>query len=92
MRRLKFALLFVLVICLVASALVACNPTSNNANNVPNIPVDPGNTDTTAPETLSGLDAYALFKQAALNTATGQKGYINADTLLYLVDIRDKNG
>lgn len=92
MRRLKFALLFVLVICLVASALVACNPTSNNANNVPNIPVDPGNTDTTAPETLSGLDAYALFKQAALNTATGQKGYINADTLLYLDYIRDKNG
>ena len=92
MRRLKFALLFVLVICLVASALVACNPTSNNANNVPNIPVDPGNTDTTAPEALSGLDAYALFKQAALNTATGQKGYINADTLLYLDYIRDKNG
>lgn len=92
MRRLKFALLFVLVICLVASALVACNPTSNNANNVSNIPVDPGNTDTTAPETLSGLDAYALFKQAALNTATGQKGYINADTLLYLDYIRDKNG
>lgn len=92
MRRLKFALLFVLVICLVASALVACNPTSNNTNNVPNIPVDPGNTDTTAPETLSGLDAYALFKQAALNTATGQKGYINADTLLYLDYIRDKNG
>lgn len=92
MRRLKFALLFVLVICLVASALVACNPTSNNANNVPNIPVDPGNTDTTAPEIISGLDAYALFKQAALNTATGQKGYINADTLLYLDYIRDKNG
>lgn len=91
MRRLKVALLFVLMLCLVTGALVACNNTTNSGSNIPTIPTPPDSSVEATPDIVSAAEAYAIFKEAALNSGEGQDGYINADALLYLDYIRDKN-
>ena len=43
MRKVKFAFLFVLILCLTAAMFVACNPSSDGGNDVPSIPTpEPG--------------------------------------------------
>ena len=91
MRRLKVALLFVLMLCLVTGALVACNTTTNSGSNIPTIPTPPDSSVEATPDIVSAAEAYAIFKEAALKSSEGQDGYINADALLYLDYIRDRN-
>lgn len=91
MRKLKFAVLFVLVLCLTVGILVACDQTGNSG--VPTIPTNPdGSQSHDSYTTMSGADAWALFKDAAsaANAPTGN--YVYADSVIYLDYIKDATG
>lgn len=94
MRKVKFAILLVLVLCLTVGLLVACNNTtgSNNAG-APVIPTNPDGSQTQdSYTTMSGRDAWTLFKDAAsaANAPTGN--YVYADSVIYLDYIKDISG
>ena len=76
MRKVKFAFLFVLVLCIAAATFVACNPTDGGGTGTPTIPVQP---DVTPPDSqgfvsVSGGDAWDMFIDAAResNSDTGR--------------------
>ena len=92
MRKWKFAILFVLVLCLTAGMLVACDQTGGNSG-IPTIPTNPDGSQTEdSYTTMSGSDAWALFREAAsaANAPTGN--YVYADSVIYLDYIKDATG
>lgn len=92
MRKWKFAILFVLVLCLTVGMLVACDRTDGNSG-TPTIPTNPDGSQTEdSYTTMSGSDAWALFKEAAsaANAPTGN--YVYADSVIYLDYIKDATG
>lgn len=92
MRKWKFAILFVLVLCLTVGMLVACDQTGGNSG-TPTIPTNPDGSQTEdSYTTMSGSDAWALFREAAsaANAPTGN--YVYADSVIYLDYIKDATG
>lgn len=92
MRKWKFAILFVLVLCLTVGMLVACDQTGGNSG-APTIPTNPDGSQTEdSYTTMSGSDAWALFREAAsaANAPTGN--YVYADSVIYLDYIKDATG
>lgn len=92
MRKWKFAILFVLVLCLTVGMLVACDRTDGNSG-TPTIPTNPDGSQTEdSYTTMSGSDAWALFREAAsaANAPTGN--YVYADSVIYLDYIKDATG
>lgn len=92
MRKVKFAFLFVLVLCLVAGMLVACDPSGGNSG-APVIPTNPDGSQTSdSYTTMSGQEAWTLFKDAAsaANAPTGN--YVFADSVIFLDYIKDAVG
>ncbi|MEG2688192.1 MAG: hypothetical protein RSA24_03400 [Clostridia bacterium] len=82
MKKFNTVLLIILVICLSAGCLVACNPTigGGNTNGIPTEkPEEPGSPDD--PSIISSNTAWNILKNAALNTAGEDGGrYLNFDT------------
>lgn len=92
MRKWKFAILFVLVLCLTVGMLVACDQTGGNSG-TPTIPTNPDGSQTEdSYTTMSGSDAWTLFREAAsaANAPTGN--YVYADSVIYLDYIKDATG
>lgn len=91
MRKLKIALLIALILCLVCGVLVACDPIGKDPS-VPDTPGGPG--DPEVPDSgirsVSSSQAYAAFKEAALNVYAGN--YFNFSTTIGLDYIKDKYG
>lgn len=91
MRKLKIALLIALILCLVCGVLVACDPTGKDPG-APDTPGGPG--DPEVPDSgirsVSSSQAYAAFKEAALNVYAGN--YFNFSTTIGLDYIKDKYG
>lgn len=87
MRKLKLALLFVLMLCIVVGTLVACDNNRGGGG-----PVNPPSGGDTSSQTriISGAEALSMFKNAALNMTAGKDNrYINLDTVLFLDYIKD---
>lgn len=91
MRKLKIALLIALILCLVCGVLVACDPIGKDPG-APDTPGGPG--DPEVPDSgirsVSSSQAYAAFKEAALNVYAGN--YFNFSTTIGLDYIKDKYG
>lgn len=91
MRKLKIALLIALILCLVCGVLVACDPIGKDPG-APDTPGGPG--DPEVPDSgirsVSSSQAYAAFKEAALNVYAGN--YYNFSTTIGLDYIKDKYG
>ena len=85
MRKVKFAFLFVLILCLTAAMFVACNPSSDGGNDVPSIPTpEPGKPGQSQEmQSIGGTDAWNMMVDAAKasNSDTG-----NLVTLDYIVN------
>ena len=75
MRKVKFAFLFVLILCLTAAMFVACNPSSDGGNDVPSIPTpEPGQPGQSQEmQSIGGTDAWNMMVDAAKasNSDTG---------------------
>lgn len=84
MRKVKFAFLFVLVLCLVAAVLVACNPTGGTGTDTPTIPVTPDNPVTPGSSTVSGSDAWDMLIEAARESNTNTDPYVWSDAVINL--------
>lgn len=90
MKKLKYAFLFVLVLCLIGVSLVACNPPEKK---VPNIPDNPGGSETQDYEVVKGQEAFAIIKDAAVKAgAASGEGYINSEAVLFLDYAKDAEG
>ena len=84
MRKVKFAFLFVLVLCLAAAVLVACNPTGGTGTDTPTIPVTPDNPVTPGSSTVSGSDAWDMLIEAARESNTNTDPYVWSDAVINL--------
>ena len=80
----KFAFLFVLVLCLAAAVLVACNPTGGTGTDTPTIPVTPDNPVTPGSSTVSGSDAWDMLIEAARESNTNTDPYVWSDAVINL--------
>lgn len=93
MRKVKFAFLFVLILCLAAAMFVACNPDTGSSG-TPAIPTpDPGDPGASQDfTTVSGSDAWDMLIDAAKasNSDTGQ--FVFSDTVIYLDYVKDTAG
>lgn len=90
MKKLKYAFLFVLVICLVGASLIACNPPEKS---VPSIPENPGGSVGEDYEVVKGQDAFGIIKNAAVNAGSASgDGYINSQAVLFLDYVNDAEG
>ena len=84
MRKVKFAFLFVLVLCLAAAVLVACNPTGGTGTDTPTIPVTPDNPVTPGSSTVSGSDAWDMLIEAARESNPNTDPYVWSDAVINL--------
>ena len=94
MRKVKFAILIVLVLCLVTALFVACDQTDNKSSGTPpTIPTEQGpGISADGYETLSAGEAWDTFVDAAraANADTGH--YVWNDSIVRLGYTKDKNG
>lgn len=91
MRKLKFAFLFVLVLCLVAGVLTACDQAGGTTGTIP-IPDDDSTVPGTSSTTLTGSEAWGMFIDSALNANAPTGNYVYADSTIKLGYTRDGNG
>ena len=91
MRKLKFAFLFVLVLCLVAGVLTACDQAGGTTGTIP-IPDDDSTVPGTSSTTLTGSEAWGMFIDSALNANAPTDNYVYADSTIKLGYTRDGNG
>ena len=91
MRKLKFAFLFVLVLCLVAGVLTACDQAGGTTGTIP-IPDDDSTVPGTSSTTLTGSEAWGMFVDSALNANAPTGNYVYADSTIKLGYTRDGNG
>lgn len=91
MRKLKFAFLFVLVLCLVAGVLTACDQAGGTTGTIP-IPDDDSTVSGTSSTTLTGSEAWGMFIDSALNANAPTGNYVYADSTIKLGYTRDGNG
>ena len=91
MRKLKFAFLFVLVLCLVAGVLTACDQVGGTTGTIP-IPDDDSTVPGTSSTTLTGSEAWGMFVDSALNANAPTGNYVYADSTIKLGYTRDGNG
>ena len=93
MRKVKFALLFVLILCLTVGILTACNPTGEGGG-APVIPTpEPG--DTGVPDnstTLSATEAWDVLIDAARKSNSDTGHYVYSDVLVGLDYAKDAVG
>ena len=94
MRKVKFAFLFVLVLCIAAATFVACNPTDSGGTGTPTIPVQP---DVTPPDSqgfvsVSGGDAWDMFIDAARESNSDTGHFVYSDVVIGLDYAKDALG
>ena len=94
MRKVKFAFLFVLVLCIAAATFVACNPTDGGGTGTPTIPVQP---DVTPPDSqgfvsVSGGDAWDMFIDAARESNSDTGHFVYSDVVIGLDYAKDALG
>ena len=91
MRKVKFAFLFVLILCLTAAMFVACNPSSDGGNDVPSIPTPepgrPGQSQET--EFVGGTDAWNMFIAAAKASNSDTGSLVTLDYIVNFDYVKD---
>ena len=91
MRKVKFAFLFVLILCLTAAMFVACNPSSDGGNDVPSIPTpepgQPGQSQET--EFVGGTDAWNMFIAAAKASNSDTGSLVTLDYVVNFDYVKD---
>ena len=91
MRKVKFAFLFVLILCLTAAMFVACNPSSDGGNDVPSIPTpvpgQPGQSQET--EFVGGTDAWNMFIAAAKASNSDTGSLVTLDYIVNFDYVKD---
>ena len=93
MRKLKFAILFVLILCLTAAVFVACNPQGEGSDVGPiptPTPGDPVIDD--GQYTIQGADAWNMFVEAAKASNTDTGRHVYADTVIRLEYAKNAKG
>ena len=93
MRKLKFAILFVLILCLTAAVFVACNPKGEGSDVGPiptPTPGDPVIDD--GQYTIQGAEAWNMFVEAAKASNTDTGRHVYADTVIRLEYAKNAKG
>ena len=91
MRKVKFAFLFVLILCLTAAMFVACNPSSDGGNDVPSIPTpEPGQPGQSQEmQSIGGTDAWNMFIAAAKASNSDTGSLVTLDYIVNFDYVKD---
>ena len=91
MRKVKFAFLFVLILCLTAAMFVACNPPSDGGNDVPSIPTpEPGQPGQSQEmQSIGGTDAWNMMVDAAKASNSDTGSLVTLDYIVNFDYVKD---